>query len=258
MNRLTAMRQGGAILGRVREALFHFTKVGVSPKDIEAESRRLISRLGAEPSFTKVPGYHWSTCVNLNSGIVHGIPESAEPFHDGDLVTVDVGVFYQGYHTDCAFSKVVGKSTARLDKFIQAGLDSIEASLSAVKAGNRIGDISASTERSFAKSGVHYTRELTGHGVGRELHEEPMIPNYLSRKIADTPQMVVGQTLAIENIYCEGKSALVMGSDGWTISVKDGKLSAVFEETVEVTADGFSILTNPSLFQIFQSGTMHQ
>ncbi len=251
------MRAGGSILGSVRAALYEFTQVGVSPKEVEAEARRLIQAAGAEPSFTRVPKYHWATCVNLNAGIVHGIPESKVPFADGDVVTVDVGVYYQGFHTDSAFTKVVGKSTPAKDRFIQAGLDSVQAALAQVKPGNRIGDISQATEKVLRAAGYSPTRELTGHGVGRELHEEPMIPNYLAGKIGKTPQLVIGQTLAIENIYVEGKPSLYLEEDGWTISVKDGKLSAVFEETVEVVEDGFSIMTTPSLFQITKSGTMH-
>lgn len=244
------MRAGGAILGSVRADLFRFTEVGVTPKQVEAEAMRLIKAAGAEPSFTRVPGYHWATCININAGIVHGIPKSSVPFADGDVVTVDVGVYYEGFHTDSAFTKVVGKSTPEIDRFLKAGLDSIKASLAQVKPGNRIGDISLATEKSLKASGYKPTRELTGHGVGRELHEEPMIPNYLSGDIAGTPQMVVGQTLAIENIYVQGSPSLILEKDGWTISVKDDKLSAVFEETVEVTKDGFSIMTTPTLFQI--------
>lgn len=258
MNKLVAMREGGAILGQIRADLYHFTQVGVTPREIEAEAVRLIKAHAVEPSFTKVPGYRWATCINLNAGIVHGIPESREPLQDGDLVTVDVGVYHRGFHTDCAFTKVVGTSSPAKDKFLTAGMKSLEAALAAVKPGNHVGDISLATEKVLLAYGYRPTHELTGHGVGRELHEEPMIPNYSAGEPAKTPQLVISQTLAIENIYVEGDPALVMGDDNWTISVKDGKLSAVFEETVEVVEDGFSILTSPTLFQITKSGTMHQ
>lgn len=257
MNKLIRMREGGAILGAVREKLYHFTAVGVSPKEVEAEAQRLIREMGAEPSFTRVPKYRWATCININAGIVHGIPESTVPFSDGDVVTVDVGVYFKGYHTDSAFTKVVGQSTPEKDRFIAAGLESIRAALSAVKPGNRVGHISSATEKVLRDAGYSPTKELTGHGVGRELHEEPMIPNYVAGPVEKTPQLVVGQTLAIENIYVEGNPSLYLEEDGWTISVKDDKLSAVFEETVEVVEDGFSIMTTPSLFQIMGSGTMH-
>lgn len=250
MNKLEAMKIGGAMLGRVRQALYEYTQVGVSPKQIEFKARELIKAEGGELSFTKVPGYRWATCINLNEGIVHGIPTSETPLVSGDLVTVDVGVFYHGYHTDAAFSKVVGKSTPAKDRFLQAGMDGLQNALKAVKAGGYIGDISLAMESTLKDYGYSATRELTGHGVGHELHEEPMISNVVVGPREKTPVMVEGQTLAIEIIYVEGKPSLVLEADGWTISTKDGTLSAVLEETVVVTQDGCSILTTPTLFQI--------
>jgi methionyl aminopeptidase len=250
MNQIEAMKIGGAMLGRVRAALYDFTVVGVSPKEVEFKARELIKAEGGELSFTKVPGYRWATCININDGIVHGIPNSEIPFQDGDLVTVDVGIYYHGYHTDAAFSKVVGKSTPAKDKFLKAGLEGLKNAIDAVKPGNRIGDISEAMESTLKKYGYQATRELTGHGVGKELHEEPMISNVVLGSREKTPTIKVGQTLAIEIIYVEGKPALVLEEDGWTISTKDGTLSAVHEETVVVTEDGCSILTVPTLFQI--------
>ncbi len=257
-DKLPSMRIGGEILGRVREALYHFTEVGVTPVAIEAEAQRLIRAEGAVPSFDKVPGYHWATCINRNDGIVHGIPTNDVPFVSGDLVTVDVGVYYQGYHTDCAFSKVVGTSSAAKDRFLLAGLTGLKNAISVVRAGEYIGAISEAMQHTLDGYGYHATHELTGHGVGKGLHEEPMIPNVIVGKKEKTPKMFTGQTLAIEIIYVEGNPGLVLEDDGWTISTKDGKLSAVFEETVEVTADGFSILTKPTLFQMLLSGTIQK
>ncbi|MEI8232659.1 MAG: type I methionyl aminopeptidase [bacterium] len=250
MNQLEAMKIGGAMLGRVRQALYDFTVVGVTPKQIEFKARELIKAEGGELSFTKVPGYRWATCINLNDGIVHGIPISEKPIQDGDLVTVDVGVFYHGYHTDAAFSKVVGNSTAEKDKFLKAGLEGLKNAIAAVKPGNRIGDISLAMESTLKKYGYQATKELTGHGVGRELHEDPMISNVVVGPREKTPEIKVGQTLAIEIIYVQGKPSLILEEDGWTISTRDGTLSAVHEETVAVTGDGCSILTVPTLFQI--------
>lgn len=250
MNKLVAMRAGGAILGQVRAELFRITQVGITPAEIELKARQLIKSLGGELSFTKVPGYHWATCININDGIVHGIPTSETPFQSGDLVTVDVGVYFRGFHTDCAFTKVVGESSAEKDRFIQAGMEGLKNAIAAIKPGNRIGDISAAMDETTKKYGYSCTKELTGHGVGRELHEEPMISNVVISPREKTPLIVEGQTLAIEIIYVAGKPQLVMGDDGWTIFTKDGKISSVMEETVQVTADGCSILTIPALFQI--------
>jgi methionyl aminopeptidase len=250
MNKIAAMTTGGAMLGRVRLALYQFTQVGVSPAEIEAESRRLIKAEGGELSFTKVPGYSWSTCININDGVVHGIPSSKTPLKNGDLVTVDVGVYYKGYHTDAAFTKVVGTKTQAQQKFLQAGMEGLKLAINAVKPGNYIGDISVAMDTTIKKYGYSCTRELTGHGVGKELHEDPLISNVVVGRREMTPKIEVGQTLAIEIIYVEGSPALIMEDDGWTISTKDGKIAAVHEETVLVTAGGCSILTTPSLFQI--------
>lgn len=250
MNKLEAMKIGGGMLGKVRASLYDFTVVGITPQQIEFKARELIKAEGGELSFTKVPLYRWATCININEGIVHGIPTSEIPLKNGDLVTVDVGVYYHGYHTDAAFSKVVGVSTPAKDKFIKAGLEGLKNAIAAVKPGGYIGDISLAMESTLKKYGYHATKELTGHGVGRELHEDPMIPNIVVSPREKTEVMTLGQTLAIEIIYVEGKPALVLEEDGWTISTKDGTLSAVHEETVMVTQDGCSILTVPTLFQI--------
>lgn len=250
MNQLEIMKIGGAMLGRVRQALYDFTVVGVTPMQIEYKARQLIKAEGGELSFTKVPGYRWATCINLNEGIVHGIPTSEKTLESGDLVTVDVGVFYKGYHTDAAFSKVVGVSTPEKDRFLKAGMEGLKNAIAAVKAGSHIGEISIAMEETLKTYGYRATRELTGHGVGKELHEDPMISNVVVGPKEKTPLMFEGQTLAIEIIYVQGKPGLVLEEDGWTISVKDGTLSAVFEETVAVTSDGCSILTTPTLFQI--------
>ncbi len=244
------MTIGGGMLGRVRQALYDFTQVGRTPLEVEYKARELIKAEGGELSFTKVPGYRWATCININDGVVHGIPTSEVPFNDGDLVTVDVGVYYRGYHTDAAFSKVVGTSSAAKDRFLQAGLEGLRKAIAAVKPGAHIGDISEAMESTLKKYGYHATKELTGHGVGKELHEEPMISNVVVGPVEKTPIIQLGQTLAIEIIYVEGKPSLLLEEDGWTISTKDGTLSAVHEETVVVTDDGCSILTVPTLFQI--------
>ena len=250
------MQEGGAILGRVRQELKKLTQVGISPAELEAHAQKLIKSHGAEVSFDKVPGYKWATCINLNEGIVHGIPTSTIAFVSGDMVTVDVGVYYEGYHTDSAYTVVVGESTPAQDTFLEAGLYALKQSIQVVTAGARVGDISFATGEALKKYGVYPTKELTGHGVGRELHEQPMIPNLLLGKIEQTPQLVVGQTIAIEVIYTSKPPSLYLEKDGWTISSRNDKLTAVFEETVQVREDGFLILTVPSLFQMYSSGTI--
>ncbi len=249
MDRLTAMREGGKKLGEIRLALFEAVKIGTSPSEIENLAQNLIKNSGGTPSFTTVRDYKWATCITLNNGVVHGIPTSTEAFIDGDVVMVDVGLLFEGFHTDCAFTKLVGqKDNAKL-RFLQAGKEALSAAISLVKPGAYIGSISQAYQRVLASYNFTPARGLTGHGVGKTLHEEPMIPCLLLEEIEHTPRLRKGQTLALEIIYMEGSSDMELAPDGWTIYTKDGKLSAVFEETVEVTGDGRSILTEPALFQ---------
>lgn len=256
MSKLSRMREGGLLHGQLRQLLYDAVIVGNTPRAIEDLAILTLKDLGVEPSFTKVPGYRWATCINVNESTVHGIPESDKPFEDSDVVTIDVGLYYRGYHLDGAFTKQVGKHTAEGQNLVTGGQAALVAALSAVKPGNKVGHIASATENTLAKYRLSPFRELTGHGVGKELHEDPLIPNYLDGKIEKTPQLVVGQTLAIEIICTNGKPSLLLEEDGWTIRTKDGKISGVFEETVEVTLDGYSILTLPSLSQIDKSGRM--
>jgi len=254
MSKLIRMREGGRIHGRIRQQLFEATQIGSTPAALESLCQRLITAAGAKPSFPTVPGYHWATCININDSCVHGIPTSTIPFNPGDVVTVDLGVYYRGYHLDGAFTKLLPPASAAGTRLVAGGLAALEATLAVVRAGRRVGDLSAATARTLREYQLSPFRELTGHGVGRVLHEDPMLPNLPLSPPSQTPQLVVGQTLAIEIICTTGAPSLLTASDGWTIKTKDGKLSGVFEETVEVTSDGYSVLTQPRLSQINNSG----
>lgn len=249
MNKLQAMREGGILLGELTAKLYDFVQVGTSPKDAESEAQRLIKATGGEPSFARVPRYRWATCININDGVVHGIPESTDPFEDGDMIMLDVGLFYHGHHTDNAFTKVVGSATKEQNKFLAAGREGLGQAIKQVKVGARVGSISLAMETTLKKYGYSPAIGLTGHGISTTLHEDPMIPCFLKGDLDQTAILKLGQTIAIEIIYLAGSPALKIDDDGWTIHSKDGKISAVFEETVEVTNDGYLILTKPALFQ---------
>ena len=246
---LEGVRQACQKLGQLTAQLYDFVQVGVSPWEVEQKAQELIRQAQGVPSFTTVNHYQWATCINLNHGVVHGIPTSKQPFQSGDLVTVDVGLLYQGFHSDNAFSKVVGQASSSQQRFLQAGKEAIQAALNQIKPGAYVGSISQATEQVLRSYGYSPAENLTGHGVGRQLHQEPMIPCLLTEPIEHTPRLRQGQTLAIEIIYMEGSPELEILPDHWTIQTRDGKLAAVFEETVEVTKDGYLILTNPALFK---------
>lgn len=243
---LAIMAEGGRKLGDIRDQLIAMSKPGLKLLDIEAEAMRLIKLSGGEPSFTTVEDYQWATCLCVNDQVVHGIPSSyvLEPM---DVLTIDVGLLYKGFHTDTADTCVIGgeeHAPESIKRFLDTGRQILKSAIAVAVAGNRIGHISAVTDAGLRKAGYFAMKALTGHAVGRTLHEEPMIPNYIERKLERTPLIVPGMTLAIEIIYSMGTHDIkYAGDDGWTLSTRDGSLSAVFEHTVAVFEDKTTVLT---------------
>jgi methionyl aminopeptidase len=223
----------GLILAKVKEELVKMVQVGVSAWDLEEKARVLITEAGAKPSFQMVSGYQWATCINVNEGIVHGIPKKETVFRAGDLVSLDLGVYYQGFHTDSSIS-VANDSTPETLKFLEVGRVAMKQAIAQAVVGNRVWDISAAIEETVASAGYSPVRALVGHGVGRELHEEPQIPCFKAGRRETSPILEKGDCLAIEVMYTMGKPDLVEASDGWTIETADGKISGLFEETVVV------------------------
>jgi len=244
------MAEGGKMLSSVNKGLKRAIKAGVSAWDIETLANELIKKEGGEPSFKKVEGYSWATCVNLNDGIVHGIPKKDMVFKSGDVVSVDCGVFYKGFHTDSSVSVAIEPGDD-LKKFMKAGMDSLKSAISKARVGNRIYDISEAMEKTLRSVGLNPVKALVGHGVGRELHEDPQIPCLAYGKREDSPLIEEGMVFAIEAMYTKGSPDLVLESDGWTISTSDGKISGLFEETVAITKKGPQILTNEDLARAF-------
>ena len=236
------MAEGGARLRRVKNALASAVKIGVSALDIENLAMKLINEEGALPSFTKVENYRWATCISVNEGIVHGIPKKETIFKKGDLVSVDVGIFYKGFHTDTSIS--VGLDlTPENARFFETGRTALKKAIREAKPGKYIFDISKAIEDTITGAGYTPLRALVGHGVGRELHEEPQIPCFVPDGTSRGPKIVPGMVLAIEVMYTQGKSDIGVTEDGWTIVMRDGKISALFEETVCVTTKGPQVIT---------------
>ena len=203
---------------------------------------KLINEEGALPSFTKVENYRWATCISVNEGIVHGIPKKETIFKKGDLVSVDVGIFYKGFHTDTSIS--VGLDlTPENARFFETGRTALKKAIREAKPGKYIFDISKAIEDTITGAGYTPLRALVGHGVGRELHEEPQIPCFVPDGTSRGPKIVPGMVLAIEVMYTQGKSDIGVTEDGWTIVMRDGKISALFEETVCVTTKGPQVIT---------------
>jgi methionyl aminopeptidase len=236
------MAEGGAKLARVKEALAASVAPGVRASEIEDLAVKLIKQEGAEPSFKKVPDYYWATCINLNEGLVHGIPTSDVLFRDSDLVKIDVGIYYKGFHTDTSISVGINID-AKKREFLNAGKNALAKAIKAARLGNRIYDISGAIEETIEAAGFTTIKALVGHGVGRELHEDPQIPCFLPGSIKDSPEIKPGMTLAIEVMYAAGSDKVERLKDGWTIAMRDGKISALFEDTVAITDTGTKVLT---------------
>lgn len=236
------MTEGGKKLAAVKGALRKEVAVGISAYDIEVLAQKLIKKAGAKPSFAMVPGYAWATCVNVNEGVVHGIPKREIIFKKKDVVSIDVGLYYKGFHTDTSFS--VGLETDdKVNKFLETGKKALYEAISEAKIGNRIYDISSRISGVLKRGGYTPIRALVGHGVGRSLHEEPQIPCFVDGFKEKSPVIPEGAALAIEVMYTMGGSDVVLTNDRWTISTSDGTISGLFEETVAVTNKGPKVLT---------------
>lgn len=239
---IAVMREGGRKLGTILEDLLAFSETGVVLMDIEKRACALIEKEGAIASFKTVPGYKWATCLNVNEVVVHGIPTNYV-LRDGDILTIDMGVLYKGFHTDTAGTKIIG-SSKKNEEFLHTGKEALEKAIEQARIGNRIGDISKVVQETIEGAGYSIVKSLVGHGIGRELHEEPKIPNYLRGAIENTLPLQEGMTIAIEPIYAMGRGEIVYkNSDGWTLATKDRSLTSVFEHTLAITATGPYVLT---------------
>lgn len=238
------MSRAGKMLGQVLFETVQQVKPGITEIALDSFADKRITELGGYPGFKKVEGYSNAICVATNDVVVHGIPKE-RVLKDGDIIAIDAGVYLEGYHSDMAETVVVGKAKdKKIYQFIEAGKEAMYAGIRAAKPGNRVGDISKAIQDIVEGGGYSVVRSLVGHGVGRELHEDPQIPGYTNGKIEKTPQLMPGMTIAVEVIYNMGKKEVEYeGSDDWTIVSKDGSLSGVFERTIVITQNGPRLLT---------------
>lgn len=238
------MARGGKILHEVMGKVLAKADRGVSTLELDGYADELIKAAGAVPSFKGEKGYGFATCMNVDAMVVHGVPRDYK-LQDGDILGVDLGVYYQGWHTDASWTTEV-KSLSRdskISRFLRVGEEALEEAVKQCVPGKHIGDISQAMENIIRQAGYSPVKQLVGHGIGRELHEDPEIPCYLRGKIANTPEVKVGMVLAIEVIYNQGQSAVVYeNDDGWTIITRDGLPSGLFEHTVAITAGGPRVL----------------
>jgi len=234
------MTEGGRMLGEIRNELAAAVKPGIKTIDLEKIACSLIDKTGGKASFKMVSGYYHATCINVNEVVVHGIP-GEQMINEGDKVGIDVGLFYKGFHTDTSTTVMVNSQS---NKFLEIGIKGLNAAIKQAKPGKRVADISRAMQETVEAAGFSAVTALTGHGIGKNLHEEPAIPCFVVGKYEFSPVLTEGMTIAIEIMYNEGTSEVAYkNDDGWTIVTADGKISGLFEQTVAVTNEGPVILT---------------
>lgn len=251
------MRTGGKILAGILKELKEATVVGVTKKELDELARDLCKKYRVSSSFLGYGGYPAALCVSLNNEVVHGLPDETQ-IKEGDLVSLDMGVCHAGFHTDSALSFICGDSTsarsesadaqgnfsanARSKKLIKTAENALFSGVDLIKPGVHLGDVSARIQQTAEFYGYGVIRMLVGHGIGKEVHEDPHVPNYGTAGTG--PILKAGMTLAIEPMFTEsGEVGVILGNDGWTYFTADGSKATHFEHTVLVTEKGAEILT---------------
>ena len=240
---LSLMREAGRIAARALRQVGEAVRPGVTTEELGRVAHRCITACGAEPTFLHYNGFPASACISVNNEIIHGIPAKKRILREGDLVSVDLGATWQGYVGDTAFTFAVGKLGAEARRLCDTAREALFEGIAKAVPGGKTGDISAAIQSYCEARGYSLVREYTGHGVGRAMHEDPCVPNFgqAGRGVKLRP----GMTLAIEPMVNQGRAAVRVLPDKWTVATRDGKLSAHYEHTVAITNNGPVILTLP-------------
>ena len=235
------MREAGRITGEALLVAREHVREGVSTYELDRVIRQYIEKQGAKPSFLGLYGFPGSACISINDEVIHGIPSKKRILHEGDIVKIDLGAHYKGYHGDSARTIPVGKVSDEALKLIKVTRDSFFAGVSQLKSGNRLGDVGSAIDTVVRENGFSTVRKYIGHGIGREVHEAPDVPNY------GTPgrgvRICSGMVLAIEPMVNAGTFEVRELADGWTVVTADRRLSAHYENTVALTDEGVLNLT---------------
>lgn len=235
------MRESCRLLAGVHKALGEAIRPGMSTLDIDRLGEKLIRDLGCIPNFKDYHGYPASICVSVNDEVVHGIPDRHRILQEGDIVSLDAGLIYKGYHSDAARTHAVGKISEDAQKLIDVTKQSFFEGIKMAKAGNHLYDISNAIDAYVSRFGYGIVRDLVGHGIGTQLHEDPQIPNFAQKKKGI--RLEPGMTLAIEPMINMGRADVVWLDDDWTVVTEDGSLSAHYENTILITDGEPEILT---------------
>lgn len=236
------MRRSGQVVREVLEHVRQLVRPGASTQDLENAAEEKIRELGAKPAFKGYHGYPCVLCTSVNEEVVHGIPSAKRVLKDGDIVSIDTGVIIDGYYGDSATTIAVGsKIPEKTRKLLEVTEVSLRRGIEAIKPGATLGDVGAAVQELVEASGFSVVRDFVGHGIGTRLHEDPQVPNYGKR--GQGQKLREGMVIAIEPMVNAGRPEVQVLGDGWTAVTQDGSLSAHFEHTVAVTAQGAEILT---------------
>lgn len=235
------MRDAGKLLADVHNRLAEEIAPGITTLDLDRLGEELIRKSGSIPSFLGYEGYPASVCVSINEEVVHGIPKADRYINEGDIVSLDIGLIHNGYQSDAARTHAVGKCSEEALELIKVTEESFFEGIKMARAGNHLYDISAAIGNYCTSRGYGVVRELTGHGIGTEMHEDPAIPNYPQRRKGI--KLCAGMTLAIEPMITLGRPDVEFGDDGWRCTTQDGSLSAHYENTILVTDGDAEILS---------------
>jgi methionyl aminopeptidase len=238
---ISAMIEAGRITGEALLIAREHVREGVSTKELDTLIRNHIEKCGARPSFLGYSGFPASACISINDEVIHGIPSKNRILREGDIVKIDVGAFYKGFHGDSARTIAVGNVSEEALNLIKVTRDSFFSGIAAVKVGNRIGDVGSAIQGCVEKEGYSVVKRYIGHGVGRALHEAPDVPNFGTA--GRGTRLCAGMTLAIEPMVNVGSEEVYELPDGWTVKTRDGSLSAHYENTIALTSEGVIITT---------------
>ena len=237
------MRRAGKITAAARALAGEMVKPGVTTQEIDRAVCRFIWSQGAEPSFLNYNGYPASVCISVNDEVIHGIP-GKRVLREGDIVSVDVGAYIGGYHGDCAATYACGKISEEAQRLIDVTRQSFFEGIKYAREGGRLSDVSHAIEEYVEGNGFSVVREYVGHGIGRNMHESPEVPNF--GIAGHGPKLLRGMTLAVEPMVNAGTAAIRQMPDGWTVKTRDGKYAAHYENTILITSDEPELLTVPA------------
>jgi methionyl aminopeptidase len=241
---IETMARAGAVVAETLALLEEQVQPGITTAELDAIAEEHIRSRGGEPTFKGYKGYPAATCLSPHAMVVHGIPAKVK-LRDGDILSVDVGVTLEGFVADSAWTFAVGRISADAQRLLDTCRAALEAGIAEARVGNKVGDISRAVQTVTEQAGFGIIRSLVGHGVGRSMHEDPQIPNFVSSYAG--PELREGMTIAIEPMITAGEPDVYIHDDEWSISTSDGSLAAHFEHTVAVTAAGPRILTESTV-----------